>query len=201
MSFIKANLVSKKRIDVFVFTSMGKPDNLFFKLFKDDVQKQVKLIKQTSNTDTYFYSLEMMEEFEFGHSYSLLMTDFPTISVDVSNAVNFPDFDDQFYYDGDDLGAIYSKKCTKFAVWAPTASEVILKLESSKNGFDFLKMERTDKGVYRINVNGDLLNKKYHYLVTNSGVTRESNDPYGKAVSLNSEYSTVVDYESLLKEK
>ena len=44
MSFIKANLVSKKKIDVFAFTSMGKPDNLFFKLFKDDVQKPVKII-------------------------------------------------------------------------------------------------------------------------------------------------------------
>ena len=201
MSFIKANLVSKKRIDVFVFTAMGKPDNLFFKLFKDDIQKPVKIIKQSSSNDTYFYSLEMSEEFEYGRCYSLLMTDFPTIAVDVSNAVNFPDFDEEFYYDGDDLGAIYSKKCTKFAVWAPTASEVILKLENEKNGFDFLKMERTGKGVYRIEVDKDLLNKKYHYLVTNSGVTRESNDPYGKAVSLNSEYSAVVDYESLLKEK
>ena len=201
MSFIKANLVSKKKIDVFVFTSMGKPDNLFFKLFKDDVQKPVKIVKQSSSNDTYFYSFEMGEEFEYGRCYSLLMTDFPTITVDVSNAVNFPDFDEEFYYDGNDLGAIYSKKCTKFAVWAPTASEVILKLEDEKNGFNLIKMERTEKGVYRASVSGDLLNKKYHYLVTNSGVTRESNDPYGKGVSLNSEYSAVVDYESLLNEK
>ena len=200
MSFIKANLVSKKKIDVFVFTSMGKPDNLFFKLFKDDVQKPIKIVKQSSSNDTYFYSLEMSEEFEYGRCYSLLMTDFPTITVDVSNAVNFPGFDEEFYYDGDDLGAIYSKKCTKFAVWAPTASEVILKLENGKNGFDLIKMDRTEKGVYRSSVSGDLLNRKYHYLVTNSGVTRESNDPYGKGVSLDSEYSAVVDSESLLKQ-
>ena len=199
MSFIKANLVSRKRIDVFTFTSMGKPDNLFFKLFKDDVQKPTKIIKQVSTNNTYIYSLEMEEEFEFGHSYSLLMTDFPTITIDVSEAVNFLGFDDEFYYDGDDLGAIYTKKYTNFAVWAPLATDVTLKLETGKNEFSLIKMERTDKGVYRVKVSGDLLNKKYHYLVTNSGVTRESNDPYGKGVSCNSEYSAVVDFESLLQ--
>ena len=114
MSFIKANLISKKRIDVVVFTNMGKPDNLFFKVFKNDVQIPTKIIRQTSVSDTYLYSLEMLEEFEYGKSYSLLMTDFPTISVDVSGAVNLADFDDEFYYDGDDLGAIYTKKCTKY---------------------------------------------------------------------------------------
>lgn len=201
MSFIKANLSSKTRIDVFVFTSMGKPDNLFFKLFKDDTkQVQTKLIKQVSTTDSYIYSLEMSEEYEFGHSYSLCMTDFPMISIDVSGAVNFPSFDDEFYYDGDDLGAIYNKKYTKFAVWAPMASEVILKLENKQCSFEFIQMQRTEKGVYRALVSGDLLNRKYHYLVTNSGVQRESNDPYGKGVSCNSEYSAVVDFESLLKE-
>lgn len=199
MSFIKANLITKKRIDVFVFTSMGKPDNLFFKLFKDDSnQINVKIAKQISTNESYIYSLEMENEFEFGHSYSLCMTDFPMVSVDISNAVNFPDFDEQFYYDGDDLGAIYTKKCTKFAVWAPLASDVTLKIEN-KNSFDFIKMDRTENGVYRVTINGNLLNAKYHYLVTNSGVTRESNDPYGKGVSCNSEYSAVVDFESLLK--
>lgn len=199
MSFIKANLISKKRIDVFVFTSMGKPDNLFFKLFKNDVLTPVKLVKQTSTNEYYFYSLELEEEFEFGFAYSLFMTDFPTVSLDISNAVNFPGFDEEFYYSGDDLGAVYTKKFTKFAVWAPLASNVLLKVENAKGEFDYVKMERTEKGVYRATVHGDLLNKKYHYLVTNSGVIRESNDPYGKGVSCNSEYSAVVDYESLLK--
>ena len=201
MSFIKANLSSKNRIDVFVFTSMGKPDNLFFKLFKDDVvELKFKIIKQVSNTDSYIYFLEMNEEYEYGHSYSLLMTDFPIINVDVSGAVNFPEFEDKFYYDGDDLGSVYTKKQTMFAVWAPLASKVVLKIENINNSFDYFDMKRTDKGVYRATVNKDCLNKKSHYIVTNSGVERESNDPYGKGVSCNSEYSCVVDYEALLKE-
>ncbi|MCQ2087579.1 MAG: type I pullulanase [Bacilli bacterium] len=199
MSFIKANLVSKRKIDVFVFTSMEKPNNLFFKLYKDDeVEIKTKIIKQVSTGDTYIYSLELPEDFSFGHAYSLAMTDFPMISVDVSDAVNFQGFDEEFYYDGDDLGTIYSKKETKFAVWAPLASDVTLKLEDENSNFSLIKMKRGEKGVYRVTVDGDLLNRKYHYLVTNSGVTREANDPYGKGVSLNSIYSAVVDFESLI---
>ena len=59
-------------------------------------------------------------------------------------------------------------------------------------------MKRESKGIYTYIFEGDLLNYKYRYVITNNGVTRVANDPYGKAVSLNSEYSVVVDYVRLL---
>ena len=34
---------------------------------------------------------------------------------------------DEYKYDGDDLGAVYSPESTTFKVWAPTASQVVLK--------------------------------------------------------------------------
>ena len=37
---------------------------------------------------------------------------------------------DKFSYDGDDLGAVYSKAETTFKVWAPTAQMVKLRLYS-----------------------------------------------------------------------
>jgi len=200
MSFIKANLITKNKIDVFVFTNLSKPEHLFFKFFKDDVlQAPLNILKQTSNQEFYYFSLESIEDIELGHNYVIWLNDFPAICVDVSNAINFPDFDEKYYYAGDDLGAIYSKKETKFALWAPLAYEVKLKLENNDGQFDLIEMKRGEKGVFRATISGNHLNKKYHYLVTNSGVTRESNDPYGKGVSLNSEYSAVVDYDSLKK--
>lgn len=120
--------------------------------------------------------------------------------INFYSAINTPELEQNFYYGGDDLGAIYSKRETKFSLWAPLASEVILKVEK-ENGFDFLNMQRCENGVFRITVKGNLLEKKYRYLVTNNGVTNESNDPYGKGASLNSEYSVVVDYSKLLKKK
>ena len=54
-------------------------------------------------------------------------------------------------------------------------------------------MIRSAGGIYRLTIKGDLLNRKYRYRIENGGVKRETNDIYGKGVSLNSEYSVVVD--------
>ena len=58
-------------------------------------------------------------------------------------------------------------------------------------------MVRKPKGVFEIEVEGDLLNRKYHYIVNNSGVVNETNDPFGYGTSLDSKYSAVVDVVSL----
>ena len=60
---------------------------------------------------------------------------------------------------------------------------------------------KRDGSVFRLSVPGDLLNYKYHYIVTNNGLTFEVNDPYAKGTSLNSEYSVVIDYDLLLNKK
>ena len=69
----------------------------------------------------------MEKEYEYGHSYAVILEGLPRINLEVSEAVNFPDFEERFYYDGDDLGSIYTKEETKFALWAPTAYSVYLK--------------------------------------------------------------------------
>ena len=200
-TYLQANLVSPTRINVLLFTSINLPNSPTFFLEKDD-EKRVKLSihRHISNNSISIYELDMKEPFEYGHVYVLLLEGFVRFNLEVSEATKFPDFDEQFYYDGDDLGAIYSKEETSFNVWAPLSSKVILKIEE-KDGFKTYRLRRTDKGVYRITLKGDYLNARYHYLVTNSGVEAESNDPWGKGVSFNSEYSAVVDINEIKKMK
>ena len=196
-TYFQANLVSLNKINVLLFTAVSLPYNPSFFLKKDD-EPEVKLniTKHISNSSVSLFELEMKKEFEYGHSYVIVLEGFPRINVDVSDAVNFPGFDDKFYYDGNDLGAIYSKDETKFNVWAPLASQVVLKIEIDGK-FQRFFMERGEKGVFRYTLKGDLLNARYHYLVTNSGIVNETNDPWGKGVSFNSEYSAVVDIEQV----
>ena len=196
-TYLQANLVSLNRINVLLFTSIALPNNPVFFLEKDgDKVIKLKINRHTSSAAVNIYDLEMSENFEYGHSYSVVLEGFNRIAVDVSDSTDFPDFDKNFYYDGDDLGAIYSKEETKFALWAPLASEVRLKLDI--NGVhSYYRMVRGDKGVFRLTLKGDFLNAKYHYLVTNSGATTETNDPWGRGVSFNSEWSAVVDIEQI----
>ena len=185
--------MSLNYIDVVVFTSSQFDNNLSFQLFIDG--KRVyspSIVRRTTNRDLYLFRLELKEPYDFSKRYAVALYNFPLQLVDVSNAVDFKEFDSMFDYDGDDLGSLYSKGETKFALWAPTAHKVYLKIEEN-NEFHKYEMTRTNKGVYRYILKGNHLNARYHYLVSVGGITNETNDPYGKGVSFNSEYSAVID--------
>ena len=176
-----------------LFTGIVLPNNpVFFVIEEDYEPRPLKITRHTSNNNISIFELEMEKEYVYGHRYVVVLEGFPLVNLDVSEAINFPDFDRDFTYDGDDLGAIYHVEKTDFSVWAPLASQVILRIEIDGK-WEKYPMARTEKGVYRYSVNGDLLNVRYQYLITNSGVTVATNDIWGKGASLNSEYSAVVD--------
>ena len=137
-------------------------------------------------------------ELALGHSYFLQMPQYGSIPLEVSEATSFPDFDQKYYYDGDDLGATYTKKGTTFVVWAPLASNLALYIrDSEKDPFEIYTMHREDKGVYRIYVPGDHKNAQYHFSVTNSETRTRVTDPYAKGSTQNGAESVVVDFASL----
>ena len=197
--YLKAKLTSWRKINVVLFTDIPRPSSVNITLYKNNkIYKTEKVSRINSVVQLYFFDIALDEDYELGASYRLLVSSLPAVEVDPSDAVDFPDFDDRYAYEGDDLGSIYSKKETTFTVWAPLATSMLLKLIDLKGHESLLKMER-DGNVYRLKVAGDLLNYKYHYIVNNAGVTYEVNDPYAKGTSLNSEYSVVIDYDALLK--
>ena len=199
-TYIKARLVNWRRINVIVFTDIPRPNSIRVTVYKNDKIVKVDTISKVSSVNiVYFFDIALNEDYELGASYRLLISTLPSILIDTSSVVDFPDFDERFAYDGDDLGAIYNKKETNFAVWAPVAEFVNLKLISPKGETKIYQMNRTERGVYRFKAPGDLLNYKYHYIVNNNGIISEINDPYAKGTSLNSEFSVVIDYDALLK--
>ena len=111
------------------------------------------------------------------------------------------EFKQNYIYDGDDLGATWSKDKTTFKVWSPTASEVKLNLyEGGKAGTEDLKetvtMTKADKGVWEVTVDGDLNGTYYTYSVTNAGVTKEACDPYARTTGVNGDRAMVIDLAS-----
>ncbi len=198
--FIKAKLVSLKKINVLIFTEISFKDNLSFSIIKNENEKvECNITKRTSKQTSYFFEITLKENYEFGSNYVLNIEGCSPCSIDVEKITEIPNFDELFSYDKDDLGAIYSKEETKFNLYSPLSSSVLLKLENDSS-FIYLPMNRDEYGVFRLSIKEDLLNKKYKYIIYNGDLVREINDPYGKGVSLNSEYSAVVDIEAI-KEK
>lgn len=118
--------------------------------------------------------------------------------------------DAQYAYDGE-LGCFYTPGSTTFKLWSPTATSVALNLyttgsddeegAASLGSYALTMDEQT--GVWSVTIEGDLKNVYYTYSVTSpnslvNGVetTRETTDPYSKAVGVNGDRSMVVDLDS-----
>ena len=201
-SYIKAKLISWRKINVIVFTNIPRPESINLLLYKNGkLYKKDRINRVNSMNNLYMFDMNLEEDYELGASYRLLISSFPFTSIDISDVVDFPDFDNRFAYDGDDLGPIYQKEATNFKVWAPLAESLSLRLIDLNNNEKIIPMVREERGVYDVKVPGDLLNYKYHYIVNNNGIQYECNDIYAKGVSLNSEYSVVIDYDLLLQNK
>ena len=200
ISYLKAKLVSWKRINIVLFTDIPRPEKLNVSLYKEEQLIKKEVISHfTSINNLYLFDILLDEDYELGKNYRLLVGDLSFANIDLSEAVYFTDFDERYAYNGNDLGSVYSKDATTFTVWAPLATEVKVKLVNPKNQIIVKEMIREDRGIYRLKVDDDLLNYKYRYVINNYGVITEAKDLYAKEVSLNSEYSVVIDEKALLE--
>ncbi|QUW22985.1 type I pullulanase [Sporosarcina sp. Marseille-Q4063] len=87
-----------------------------------------------------------------------------------------------------ELGAVYEETATTFSVWAPTATCVTLFL-----GDQIYALKRGKNGIWSSKISGNWHEFPYQYEVTVNGQTTRVNDPYSKALLVNSEKSVVVD--------
>lgn len=108
-------------------------------------------------------------------------------------------FNELYEYNGDDLGAIYTKEKTTFRVWAPFAEKMSLIIYKSGDIEDEKPGEKHDmkkdvKGTWVLLIDGDLNGTFYTYSVVNPGICEmEAGDPYAKAVGINGDRSAVID--------
>lgn len=113
-----------------------------------------------------------------------------------SKFFDLPEFHNAYFYDGNDLGAVYSPDQTTFKVWAPTASEVSVALYKEglgENLYGTYQMIPKEKGIWEFSAKGDLHTTYYNYFVSVAGQEKEAVDPYAKAVGVNGDRGMVVD--------
>ncbi|MFA6620431.1 MAG: hypothetical protein WCS90_04810, partial [Bacilli bacterium] len=197
-TFLVARLVQNDLIRLVIFSSL--PYEKFDTILVSDRVREEKIIASriTSNPSLMIIDYRLKEELPLGHSYYLLIASYGLIPVDVSEATSFPSFDERYAYRGDDLGAVCTGKSCDFALWAPLASGVILKVhKAGEKRWHYRIMERAEQGVFRLSLTGDYHGACYHYLVTNSETTVEATDPYAKASTPNGEDSVAADFSRL----
>lgn len=198
-TYVAAKLVGKDQIRIEIFSSLPF-EKIDPTLFCDEAAMP-KMFPLRVNTlsSLAIADFRTAAPLELGHRYFLNVGQYGLVPLDVNEASFFPGFDDEYTYDGDDLGATYTKKSTTFKLWAPLASRVAVKYRrwGKDTPWQMSQMIRGPKGVYSIEIPGNLELFEYLYIVTNSEITNEATDPYAKASTANGRTSVVVDFGKL----
>lgn len=189
---LQAYLINAHEIGIVFLSEEGDVDSIDFFL---NTPKSKKPLKKTINRRGVFEEVRLVsdEAIPLGYDYKISSSEEEYVDLDYDTYITSPEFESLYSYDGDDLGATYTKEETIFKLWSPLASVVFLKLEKGDNTFLLYEMKRKDNGVYQFIIKGDAFNKKYAYVVRINGKENQIRDPYEKSNSLNSEYSAVID--------
>ncbi|MBP1756567.1 MAG: pullulanase [Firmicutes bacterium] len=200
---MSASLTSTKSLEFSVtsaFDSIAKNIASRIKV-TDATGKQYKVEGITSNEGKKATkaTISFSEELPLLGQYTLQLKGYGEITVAKSKVFSTKDFEDAFYYDDTDLGAVWSKEKTTFRLWAPTASSVVLNLYEKGVGVNSLgsiPLKQDVKGTWYTEKSGDLNHVYYTYTVTVDGVAQEAVDPYAKAAGVNGERGMIIDLKS-----
>jgi len=177
----------------------------------DTLKKTVNALTINNAVDVYINIATEIPSIDFTEQYIAkvaFVADDPrprTVPVLTNRLFSLASFGEQFNYDGE-LGAIYTEQSTTFKVWAPTSSDMKLRLYengtptsiSSQLGDDTYtqtNMTRGVKGTWETTITGDLHGQYYTYVVTNAGGTHEVVDPYAKGAGVNGRRGLIVDFD------
>ncbi|MCM1283815.1 MAG: type I pullulanase [Muribaculaceae bacterium] len=157
-------------------------------------------ISSVSEGVDFVYTVTLAAELDNAKSYWITY-DGTEYSVNMPIIYSTPEFEEAYTYEGEDLGAVWSKDSTSFRVWAPTAEEMYLNLyESGSAGKDDLieqlPMTADANGTWTVTKDGDLNGTYYTYTAVLDGLRQEACDPYARTTGVNGKRAMVIDLDS-----
>ncbi|MEH7500657.1 type I pullulanase [Neobacillus drentensis] len=167
-----------------------------FSITSDFQEHPLKIIEKRQIDNKMKYICEFSKEYSFEKQYVIIDEHGGKTDLQIGAVIRTDAFDEKFYYDGNDLGVTFHTGLPRFKLWAPTATQVKLKLRPSNSSFsEIVKMKREDHGIWSISVNRDLELYQYSFLILVNQEWREAVDPYAKAVTVNGELGVIVRLE------
>lgn len=168
-----------------------------FSLASKSGEVEIEAVKYNGD---YEYEIELKDSLVLSRNYSLKFVE-QNYKVMMPIVYSTDEFEAKYTYNGDDLGAVWTKDKTTFRVWAPTADSLSLRLfktgdARSNDKTDEIPMTPSDNGTWVTEVSGDLNGTYYTYLVTIDDVPKETCDPYARTTGINGNRAMVIDLDS-----
>lgn len=192
---IKAYLDSYNKINVYVSKNYysGKINSLYLSTQYGPV-KLPDLVYKSEDKFNIEYYIEIKEEFELGKEYYLIDQYGFRFLLEYRYIVKDKRFIKETYTDKY-LGCNCNSNKTSFSLWAPISSEVILFADNS-----YYKMIR-ENNVFRYEINKNLMNTEYYFLVKNNGKFNKVLDPYSYSYNFDQSASVAIDLDQIMKAK
>ena len=168
-----------------------------FSVIGPDGQTAIASVSEEKNNT---YILTLAEKLDLRLEYTLRCHSAES-KIYMPSWYSTPEFEEMYTYEGDDLGASWSKDKTSFRLWAPTATNVTVNLyRSGTHGTDDLietiSMTTDVKGTWIAEKSGDCNGIYYTYSVTVDGKTNEACDPYARATGVNGLRAMIINLDS-----
>ena len=206
---VRSAAYNRKNNTVKVVTGMpivGKLDDAFTLKCSDGTTIPVTKVTVSKTEYTLSLGKELSSMEAMAKEYTLVFDGYD-YKVAMPSIYSSEEFENQFTYEGDDLGAVWTKEKTTFKVWAPTADKVEVCLYESgevkeeaanqqESTIKTLPMTKGEKGVWSAEEAGDLNGTYYTYKVTVDGKTVEACDPYARTTGVNGNRAMVIDLAS-----
>lgn len=183
-----------------VISMTGELDGEIANIFSVKGASGSVVIDSAEKSGEMEYTLTLKEALDLTEDYTITY-DGTEYSVVMPDYYGTDEFESKYTYEGDDLGAVWTKEKTIFRVWAPTAESVKVNLyESGTEGTDDLleqiTMTEDVNGTWVAEKEGDLNGTYYTYSVTVKGTTNEACDPYARTTGVNGKRAMVIDLDS-----
>ncbi|WP_022767293.1 type I pullulanase [Butyrivibrio sp. NC2007] len=165
-----------------------------------DIEATKAELSEKASDTQYFYDLTIEETLDPNRNYRLGF-DGQEFPVNMPIVYSTKEFEDQYTYEGDDLGATVSADKTVFRVWAPTAESVSVNLYESgdpwkKDLVETVEMTAGEKGSWVAEVSKNLAGTYYTYTAVLDGLNVEACDPYARTTGVNGKRAMVIDLDS-----
>lgn len=188
--YFEAYLDDFNKIVVYMSRQSYEGTSRFFYL-QDEKGELTELTIQTvepTSKNYNKYTCISKSKIELGKEYHILHEFARKCVLKTGYITKLEEFDEVYAYNGNDLGAVYTKEKTTFKLWAPTATAVDLSILGNS-----YHMVRKANGIYEITLHQDVEKEPYRYYVKVDGTWVQCEDPYGKSSLANSKYSVVIN--------
>ena len=157
-------------------------------------------VTAVKNVNTYYY-LTLAEPLNIQRGYNVTFEGNST-AITMPDFYSSPEFEAEYTYTGDDLGATYTPEKTSLRVWAPTAVSVDVNLYTSGDITAEETPVRTEpmtkdvNGTWICELTGDMNGTYYTYTVTTDTTMLEACDPYARTTGVNGKRAMIIDLDA-----